>query len=79
MSQSVHKIVVHEASFNSYFLHITEPLSESAVETGKKANKSTQISHASLTSFAENTGGTANYLIMASDIQVTARRKKQTK
>nr|XP_047142895.1 uncharacterized protein LOC124817133 [Hydra vulgaris] len=65
MSQPVHRVIVHGTSFMRYFKY---PI-ESAIEARNKENKTARIGHARLTSFAENTRDTANYLFMTSDMQ----------
>ena len=76
MSQSVHRMVVHGVSFIKYFKYLIGSLSESAIEARNKANKTTRDGHAQLTSFAENTRDTANYLFMTSNMYLHCKKNK---
>ena len=60
-------MIFHGVSFINYFKYQLDSLSESAIEARNKANKSARVGHAPLTSFAENTRDTVNYLFMTSD------------
>ena len=63
-------MIVHGVSFINYFNYPIGSLSKSAIEARSKANKCAQVGHARLTSFAENTRDTANYLFMTSDMHL---------
>lgn len=76
MSKSVHRMIVHGVSFIKYFKYSLGSLSESAIEARNKANKTAQVGHASLTSFAKNTRDTANYLFMTSDMYLYCKKNK---
>ena len=76
MSRSVHRMVVHSVSFIKYFKYPIGYLSESAIEARNKANKTARVGHARLTSFAENTRDTANYLLMTSDMYLYCKKNK---
>ena len=63
MSQSVHRMLVRMVVlFLKLFKYPEGSLSESAIEARNKVVKSGRFGHARLTSFAENTRDTANYL-----------------
>nr|XP_047145608.1 uncharacterized protein LOC124818631 [Hydra vulgaris] len=79
MSQSVHRVIVHGTSFIRYFKYPIGSLSESAIEARNKENKTARIGHARLTSFAENTRDTANYLFMTSDMYLFCKKNKMDK
>ncbi|XP_047142117.1 uncharacterized protein LOC124816560 [Hydra vulgaris] len=77
MSQSVHRVIV--SSFIRYFNYPIGSLSENAIEARNKENKTARIGHARLTSFAENTRDTANYLFMTSDMYLFCKKNKMDK
>ncbi|XP_065680006.1 uncharacterized protein LOC124806171 isoform X2 [Hydra vulgaris] len=79
MSQSVHRVIVHGTSFIRYFKYPIGSLSESAIEARNKENKTARIGHARLTSFAENTRDTANYLFMTADMYLFCKKNKMDK
>ena len=75
-SQSVHRMIVHGVSFINYFKYPIGSLSESAIEARNNPNKSAQVGHVRLTSFAENTRDTANYLFMTSYMYLYCKKNK---
>ena len=68
LSPTVHRMVTHETSFIRHFKDIPiGALSESAIESKNKLNRTSRVGHARMFSFSKNTQDAFNHMLLCSD------------